>query len=89
MNRIYEQNASLSNFAGMLSSPLKEPVVDKTGVAGNYDFDIGYSSSVSSDPPLPSLFTAVEELGLKLVRQKDIPAETLVIDHVDRIPTEN
>jgi hypothetical protein len=38
---------------------------------------------------LPSIFTALQEqLGLKLVSQK-VPVDTLVIDHVDKIPTEN
>jgi uncharacterized protein (TIGR03435 family) len=43
----------------------------------------------STDSDLPSIFTAIEEqLGLKLER-RDVQLETIVIDHVDREPTEN
>jgi uncharacterized protein (TIGR03435 family) len=38
---------------------------------------------------LPSLFTALREvLGLELKAQK-VPVQVLVIDHVDRVPTDN
>jgi uncharacterized protein (TIGR03435 family) len=38
---------------------------------------------------LPDLFTAVQEqLGLKLESQK-VPVDYLVIDHLERTPTEN
>jgi uncharacterized protein (TIGR03435 family) len=37
----------------------------------------------SSDPPGPSVFTAIEHIGLKLEPAKG-PGETLVIDHVER-----
>ena len=38
---------------------------------------------------LPDFFTALrEQLGLKLQPQK-VPVDFLVIDHVDKIPTEN
>jgi uncharacterized protein (TIGR03435 family) len=35
-----------------------------------------------------SLFTAVETLGLKLERRK-APLEVLVVDHMEKAPTEN
>lgn len=44
-----------------------------------------------SDPSgLPNIFKAVEQqLGLKLVKMKDIPLDTIVIDRVERIPAGN
>ena len=43
----------------------------------------------TDDTSQPSLFTALQEtLGLKLESQ-DVPVEMVVIDHVDREPTEN
>jgi uncharacterized protein (TIGR03435 family) len=38
----------------------------------------------------PSIFTAVEkQLGLKLVKTGSVPLDVLVIDHADKVPTEN
>jgi uncharacterized protein (TIGR03435 family) len=42
-----------------------------------------------SDSSLPAIFAALEEqLGLKSVSQM-VPVERLVVDHVDRVSTEN
>jgi uncharacterized protein (TIGR03435 family) len=39
---------------------------------------------------LPNIFKALEQqLGLKLVKAKDIPLDTIVIDHAERIPAGN
>jgi uncharacterized protein (TIGR03435 family) len=39
---------------------------------------------------LPNIFKALEEqLGLKLVKASDIPLDTIVIDHAERIPLGN
>jgi len=38
----------------------------------------------------PSIFTAVEkQLGLKLVKTKNVPLDVLVIDRADKVPTDN
>jgi uncharacterized protein (TIGR03435 family) len=39
-------------------------------------------------PTGPSIFTVLEELGLKLEPRKT-PVDLLVIDHIEPIPTEN
>jgi uncharacterized protein (TIGR03435 family) len=81
-------NISLQTLAGMLARPTGRPVVDKTGIAGNFDITLDYAEG-AADSSLPSVFTALQEqLGLRLVAQK-VPIETLVIDHVERAPTEN
>ena len=72
----------------MLTNPTGRPVVDKTGIKGNYDIVLDYAPDGVADSPLPSIFTALQELGLKVEAQK-VPVEMLVIDHVERIPTEN
>jgi bla regulator protein blaR1 len=87
---------SLSMFAGRI-------VVDKTGLAGSYDFTLtwtpdqmpgagqrppGAPEPPPIDPNGASLFTAVQEqLGLKLDSQRG-PVAMLVIDRAEH-PTEN
>jgi uncharacterized protein (TIGR03435 family) len=88
-SRIQLPNTPASGLAGILASPLGEPVVDETGLKGNYDIVLNFAPMNSTDSDLPSIFTAIEEqLGLKLER-RDVQLETIVIDHVDREPTEN
>ncbi len=86
---IRAQNRSVADLAGMLQLPLGQPVVDQTGLKGNFDIDLKYAPMDGADSSLPSISTAIEEqLGLKLVSQM-VPVEMFVIDHVDRVPTEN
>lgn len=69
------------------------PVVDKTGLAGKYDFTL-YYSAVSNAPPspennAPGIEHAVEEqLGLKLAPSK-AAIDVLVIDKAGKVPTDN
>jgi uncharacterized protein (TIGR03435 family) len=88
-NGLQGQNLSLQDLASLLSHPVGRPVVDKTGIQGSYDFKLDYSPNESTDSPFPSVFTAVtEQLGLRLETQQ-VPVDIVVIDHVDREPTEN
>lgn len=82
-------NISMETFAGMLRSPAGRPVVDKTGIAGEYDFTLRYAPEGDAEASLPSLFTALEEqCGLKLEGAK-VPVETITIDRVEKVPAEN
>jgi uncharacterized protein (TIGR03435 family) len=75
-------------------------VVDKTALAGTYDFTLEFAGrfqSTLSAPPLPEgemdtaplLFDAIrQQLGLQLEEKKE-KLPVLVVDHVDRVPTEN
>jgi bla regulator protein blaR1 len=90
---------SADDLAGHLARELGQPVINKTGLAGRYNFQLHFtknaaqpaSNDASTDGAAsdsPSLLTAVQEqLGLKLEPQKN-PAEVLVIDHIEK-PTEN
>lgn len=79
-----------------LAAQLRQPVVDNTGLTGEYEFSLswvarpaGAISSMAEDPAGPDLFAALQEqMGLKL-EQKKGPVEVLVIDHVEKTPTEN
>ncbi len=88
-NGIDAQNVSTKTIADLLSKPLGQPVEDKTGLKGNYDLHIKFAPFDQPNSSLPSIFTAVEQLGLKLKRQKYVSVETLMIDHLDRVPTPN
>jgi uncharacterized protein (TIGR03435 family) len=79
----------MESLAWGLSRPLRQPVVDRTAVAGTFDIDLTYARDGDTDSPLPSIFTALQEqLGLRLEPRK-VPVEILVIDHIEKVPTDN
>lgn len=87
------QNASTDSIAQTIGWAVKQPVVNKTGLAGMYDYDLKFApGDAPIDSPnhnFGSIFSAIQEqLGLKLVRQK-VPVDYLVIDQVEKVPTEN
>src|SRR5205085_678634 len=74
-------------------------VSDRTGLSGIYDIDLHWvgdelsqepgASAPQTDASGPSLFSALQEqLGLKLEAQRG-PVELIVIDHAERVPSEN
>jgi len=82
---IRADNISVATLAALLRRPLGRPVVDETGLAGNYDITLDYAPLGDADSALPSAITAVQEtLGLKLVPRK-VPVETLVVDYAEKI----
>ena len=88
-NSLDVQNRSMAAFAGALSRPAKRPVVDETGLKGNYDIRLKYAEDRDTNSTLPSIFTALQEqLGLQLVPTK-VPVEFIIVDHVERTPAEN
>jgi uncharacterized protein (TIGR03435 family) len=84
-------NNSMSDFALGMQAFLERPVVDKTGLAGRYNFILKWTpdeSNTNAPDAAPGIFTAMQEqLGLKLEPAKG-PADVLVIDHVEE-PSEN
>jgi uncharacterized protein (TIGR03435 family) len=88
--------AEMPGFASLLAGYLGRVVIDKTNLAGKYDFDLtwtpdenmpkgpGDAGQPPADPDGPSLFTALQEqLGLKLEAAKG-PVEILVVDHSEK-----
>jgi uncharacterized protein (TIGR03435 family) len=86
----------LTLFASSLSNQVGRAVSDRTGLAGNWDFEMTYAAEPPRgplppgvepppfDPNAPDLFTAVrEQLGLKLESTKG-PVEVLVIDSIQQ-----
>jgi uncharacterized protein (TIGR03435 family) len=91
--RISGKAASMSAFADRLSARvrLSRPVLDLTGLKDTYDFALEWApdSVQTDDASGPSVFTAIQEqLGLKLDARKH-PVEILVIDHAEKVPSEN
>jgi uncharacterized protein (TIGR03435 family) len=87
-------NQPISRLTFLLTRRLDRPVLNLTGLNAIYDFTLDISGLPSGRPqaeenPGPSIFTAVQEdLGLKLEAQK-APIDILIIDHVEKLPTEN
>jgi bla regulator protein blaR1 len=78
------ENASMAMFAAWLANAYRCPVLDQTGIKGDFDFKFEYASDTSEPDTGPSLFSVIQEqLGLKLVSIK-APIEILVIDHVEK-----
>jgi uncharacterized protein (TIGR03435 family) len=87
------KRTSMDYLAGLIARSLGEPVVDRTGMQGVYDFELRWNTddqnATGLDADVPSIFTALQEtLGLRLQSQK-VPGEIIVVDHVERAPTEN
>ena len=97
------RNASMADFARVMQAAvLDRPVVDKTGLAGRFDFTLTWTPDDSqfrgfgARPPAPTpdanappgLFTAIQEqLGLRLESTK-APVDVLVIERIEK-PSEN
>jgi uncharacterized protein (TIGR03435 family) len=61
------------------------PVGQLQGAAGR---DAAGTGPVASDPSGGTIFQSVQQLGLKLEKQK-APVETVVVDSAEKTPTEN
>jgi len=82
-------NQPMSGIADFLGNILGSPVQDQTGLTGKYDLRIEYVPPSPDADPGPDIRDAIQrQLGLRLVPKK-VPVETLVIDHAEKLPTEN
>jgi uncharacterized protein (TIGR03435 family) len=87
---------SMPGVADLLAEFVNRPVKDMTRTSGVFTFQLRWNPESMAgeapplDPALPnSLFSAIEEqAGLKLEARR-LPVEILVIDHIERQPTEN
>ena len=99
--RLIGTGVSAEMLAKVLSNQLGRSVQDQTGLRGIFDFKLEWApdpqtGGAEGAPPEPvdlrtgrSLFSAIQEqLGLKLEARKGT-VEVLVIDHIERTPTEN
>jgi len=114
---------SMAGFADLLTGMTDRPVIDMTGLTGNYQVAIDASpeeliggiartqglafgpggpggpggrgggpiqaqADTASDPSGAVVSASVEKLGLKLEPRKS-PVETIVVDHLEKTPTDN
>jgi uncharacterized protein (TIGR03435 family) len=86
--------ASMVKLSDHESRGAPTTVLDKTGLTGSYDFTFDYAGSrLFAANALPAIMSAVKsslekQLGLKLVDAK-VPVSALVIDSIEKSPTEN
>lgn len=89
----------MSHLIRSLSQQLERPIIDKTGLSGNYDFTLNTPEArdgvfgqltpeaAAADPNNASIFTALQEqLGIKLESTKG-PIQILVIDRAEKPAT--
>ena len=87
------RSASLDTLATELAEAVGRPVVNRTGLTGEFDFDLRYVPELNAMPQpqagdAQGLTTALEDqLGVKLEGSRG-PVDVLVIDRL-RMPTEN
>jgi uncharacterized protein (TIGR03435 family) len=86
---------NLDELAKTLTRRVGRPVINRTGLAGEFQFELSWLQDMQAAAAAPaaandgpSLFTALQEqLGLKLESSRG-PVEVLVIESVER-PTPN
>ena len=82
--RILGTGTTIAELARRLSPPLGRPVVDRTGLTGQFDLELQWAPEQTADAAGPSIFTAVQEqLGLKLESVR-VPMSVLVVDSIER-----
>ena len=93
--RLQARKETMQRLAGRLANQLGQPVADATGLKGEYDYSLywvmdstGRDATADVDSG-PTLLTAIQDqLGLKLEATK-AQIDVLVVDHVEKVPTEN
>jgi uncharacterized protein (TIGR03435 family) len=100
--RMFGKGLTLPEIAAKLGQQLRHPVVDKTGLTGRYDFTLEYTldpallppgaagapDNSASEPGSNLNYALEKQLGLKLTASRE-KLDVIVIDHVERTPTEN
>jgi uncharacterized protein (TIGR03435 family) len=95
-SRFIYKGTSIADFLAHLNlTGIDGPIYDQTGLHGRYDFILDYAKYMGDSDPEHRLnaldaarIDAMRELGLEVVEVK-IPVDTFVVDHAEKIPTEN
>jgi uncharacterized protein (TIGR03435 family) len=100
--RMHLMGATMELFAAQLSSLMKAPVADLTGLTGKYEISLfwisesvppaaapGVGGIPSTTDPGPTLMQALQDqLGLRLEGKKG-PVDVVVVEHAERFPVAN
>jgi len=84
------QKIGMAEFASSLAGPLNMPVVDRTDLKGEFDFNLRldeYQPPAGDASFSDRLINSVEGLGFKLVEEK-VPVKRVKIDHAE-LPDDN
>jgi len=82
---------TMAGLADVLAPHVERPVVDRTGMTGEYHLlwvTRPTGGGRGTDPMGDALLGAIEKAGLKLEKTK-APVDLVVVEHVDRVPVEN
>jgi uncharacterized protein (TIGR03435 family) len=99
LGRLEATKIPMQKLADLLARLTGQQVLDATGLKGVFDFTLEWSPDETQKMPPPddgaavgsgpSIFSALQEqLGLKLEGRKGT-VEILVLDHIEKAPTEN
>jgi uncharacterized protein (TIGR03435 family) len=82
---------TMEQFADSMAGRLDGPVNDATGLKGKYDFTLRWiqDGAPSTDITGPTLLQSIQDqLGLRVQKTKSM-VDVLVVDHLEKMPTEN
>jgi uncharacterized protein (TIGR03435 family) len=91
---ILVKNAPIADFIPLLERDIKQPVLDRTGLTGQYSFLFEYTPLErlnNGGTPFagPSIFSALpEQVGFKLEKSGTVTQQAWIIERVER-PSEN
>jgi uncharacterized protein (TIGR03435 family) len=95
-SRIVCKGASIAEFLARLNlTGIGGAIYDQTGLSGRYDFTLEYAKFIEDSDTnhrlnalMAARIDAMRGLGLEVVEVK-MAVDTLVVDHVEKIPAEN
>ena len=99
VGKMEARHCDMTALANTLPRLVGRPVVDQTGIAGRYDFDLEFSredmsrlgvpdAPMQGTEPVSSIFTSIRQIGLKLEPRK-MPLDAVVVDKGEKLATEN
>ena len=100
--RLAAKGFTMPELAARLGGWTSHPVVDRTGLAGRFDFVLEFIPDMSRGGPMPpaaggdgasdpgsdAAYAVEKQLGLKLKQSKDM-LDVIVVDHAEKTPTAN